>query len=81
VAAEQVAHEFANEETLFRLKRQALKDGMRMLTRYLAGYPGRKHMIWFTGQTADAPARTLAIVLINHQTTVSGPRFGARRRN
>lgn len=26
-----------------------LRDGMQMLGRYLAGYPGRKNLIWFTG--------------------------------
>ncbi len=27
-----------------------LRNGMQMLSRYLAGFPGRKNMIWFTGQ-------------------------------
>ncbi|HSY03405.1 MAG TPA: VWA domain-containing protein [Acidobacteriaceae bacterium] len=31
-------------------KREILRDGMQMLGRYLAGFPGRKNLIWFTGQ-------------------------------
>jgi VWFA-related protein len=27
-----------------------LRDGMRMMGSYLAGYPGRKNLIWFTGR-------------------------------
>src|SRR5580693_3533111 len=27
-----------------------LRDGMRMMGGYLAGYPGRKNLIWFTGR-------------------------------
>jgi VWFA-related protein len=31
-------------------KREVLRDGMQMLGRYLAGFQGRKNLIWFTGQ-------------------------------
>jgi VWFA-related protein len=31
-------------------KREILRDGMNALGRYLAGFPGRKNLIWFTGQ-------------------------------
>jgi VWFA-related protein len=33
-----------------RIKREILRDGMQMIGRYLADYPGRKNLIWFTGQ-------------------------------
>ena len=33
-----------------RARAQILRDGMRMMGRYLAGFPGRKNLIWFTGQ-------------------------------
>lgn len=29
---------------------ETLRNGMQMLGRYLAGYPGRKDLIWFTGR-------------------------------
>ncbi len=29
---------------------ETLRDGMSMMGRYLAGYPGRKNLIWFTGR-------------------------------
>ena len=29
---------------------EALRSGMRMMSSYLAGFPGRKNLIWFTGQ-------------------------------
>jgi VWFA-related protein len=29
---------------------EALRNGMRMMGSYLAGFPGRKNLIWFTGQ-------------------------------
>jgi VWFA-related protein len=31
-------------------KREILRDGMNALGRYLAGFPGRKNLVWFTGQ-------------------------------
>lgn len=33
-----------------RARAQILRDGMRMMGRYLAGFPGRKNLIWFTGE-------------------------------
>lgn len=33
-----------------RMKNQILGEGMQSLGRYLAGFPGRKNLIWFTGQ-------------------------------
>jgi VWFA-related protein len=29
---------------------ETLRDGMRMMGRYLSAFPGRKNLIWFTGQ-------------------------------
>ena len=37
-------------DTYFRVKREILRDGLRMIGRYLAGFPGRKNLIWFTGE-------------------------------
>lgn len=34
----------------FRARSEILRDGMRMLGQYLAGFPGRKNLIWFTGE-------------------------------
>jgi VWFA-related protein len=31
------------------MRQDSLKSGMQMLGRYLAGFPGRKNLIWFTG--------------------------------
>jgi VWFA-related protein len=31
-------------------KREVLRDGLNDLGRYLAGFPGRKNLVWFTGQ-------------------------------
>jgi len=31
------------------MRQDALQSGMQMLGRYLAGFPGRKNLIWFTG--------------------------------
>ena len=39
-----------NFEEYRRVKREILRDGLRMMGRYLAGYPGRKNLIWFTGE-------------------------------
>jgi VWFA-related protein len=39
-----------NREIYEETKRAVLRDGMQMLGRYLAGFPGRKNLIWFTGQ-------------------------------
>jgi len=33
-----------------RIKRDILRDGMQMIGHYLADYPGRKNLLWFTGQ-------------------------------
>jgi len=33
-----------------RVRLQILRDGMRLMGRYLAGFPGRKNLIWFTGR-------------------------------
>jgi VWFA-related protein len=32
-----------------RFRRDALRDGMQTLGRYLSGFPGRKNLVWFTG--------------------------------
>lgn len=39
-----------DREIYERTKREILRDGMNDLGRYLAGFPGRKNLIWFTGQ-------------------------------
>jgi VWFA-related protein len=39
-----------NREIYERTKREILRDGMNALGRYLAGFPGRKNLVWFTGQ-------------------------------
>jgi VWFA-related protein len=39
-----------NWEIYNETKRAILRDGMNDLGRYLAGFPGRKNLIWFTGQ-------------------------------
>jgi VWFA-related protein len=66
------AARFADLDTLLRLKRKALEEGMMTLTRYLAAYPGRKSMVWFTG---DLPMHKVNFgnPSFNHETTVSGP--------
>jgi len=33
-----------------RARAEILRQGMRMMGRYLAGFPGRKNLIWFTGE-------------------------------
>jgi VWFA-related protein len=33
-----------------RARAEILRAGMRMMSRYLAGFPGRKNLIWFTGE-------------------------------
>ncbi|HTV81320.1 MAG TPA: VWA domain-containing protein [Acidobacteriaceae bacterium] len=33
-----------------RARAEILRDGMKMMGRYLAGFPGRKNLIWFTGE-------------------------------
>jgi VWFA-related protein len=33
-----------------RLRQQILSEGMQLLARYLAPFPGRKNLIWFTGR-------------------------------
>jgi len=39
-----------NYDQFRRARMEILRSGMRMMGRYLAGYPGRKNLIWFTGQ-------------------------------
>jgi VWFA-related protein len=36
-----------------RLRYEVLRDGMQTLGRYLAGFPGRKNLIWFTSFTNE----------------------------
>ena len=33
-----------------RVKRETLRDGLQSMGRYLAAFPGRKNLIWFTGE-------------------------------
>jgi VWFA-related protein len=33
-----------------RIKRETLRDGLQSMGRYLAAFPGRKNLIWFTGE-------------------------------
>lgn len=37
-------------EEFRRVKREILRAGLQMLGHYLAGFPGRKNLIWFTGE-------------------------------
>ncbi len=39
-----------SEEEYRRAKREILREGMQSLGRYLAAYPGRKNLVWFTGE-------------------------------
>ncbi len=41
---------YGNRDYYLRMKNQILGEGLRSLGRYLAGFPGRKNLIWFTGQ-------------------------------
>lgn len=41
---------YGNGETNELARMQILRDGMQTLGRYLAGFPGRKNLIWFTAQ-------------------------------
>jgi len=76
----------ANPDELLRARQKAIKEGMRTLTRYLAGYPGRKHMVWFTASmpmtinparvapvtgTQKGDAQALTDVLTINRVTVS----------
>ena len=45
---------YGHGETNQLVKMQILRDGMRTLGRYLAAFPGRKNLIWFTAQTPMA---------------------------
>ena len=38
-----------NREFYLRMKNQILGQGLQSMGRYLAGFPGRKNLIWFTG--------------------------------
>ncbi len=39
-----------NYDQYRRARMEILRAGMQMMGRYLAGFPGRKNLIWFTGQ-------------------------------
>jgi VWFA-related protein len=39
-----------DSEIYNRTKREILRDSLTALGRYLAGFPGRKNLVWFTGQ-------------------------------
>ena len=41
---------YAGDAVYRRTLMENLRDGMHMLGSYLAGYPGRKNLIWFTGR-------------------------------
>lgn len=41
---------FSGDSLYRRTLMETLREGMRMLGSYLAGFPGRKNLIWFTGQ-------------------------------
>jgi VWFA-related protein len=41
-------------EGFVRFRRNLLRDGFRMMGRYLAAYPGRKNLIWFTGDVPES---------------------------
>jgi VWFA-related protein len=41
---------FSGDAVYRRTLMENLRDGMRMMGSYLAGYPGRKNLIWFTGR-------------------------------
>jgi VWFA-related protein len=38
-----------NREYYLRMKNEILGEGMQSIGRYLAGFPGRKNLVWFTG--------------------------------
>ena len=42
-----------NRQEFLRFRRDMLRDGFRLMGRYLAGFPGRKNLIWFTAQVPD----------------------------
>jgi VWFA-related protein len=42
-----------NHAEYLRFRRDILRDGFRLMGRYLAGFPGRKNLIWFTAQVPD----------------------------
>ena len=45
---------YGHGETNELTRMQILRDGMQTMGRYLAGFPGRKNLIWFTTQTPMA---------------------------
>ncbi len=45
-----------------RLRREILREGLQIMGRYLAGFPGRKNLIWFTG---DVPLSKFGTLLGN----------------
>jgi len=42
-----------NRQEFLRFRRDILRDGFRLMGRYLAGFPGRKNLIWFTAQVPE----------------------------
>ncbi len=42
-----------NQAEYLRFRRDILRDGFRLMGRYLAGFPGRKNLIWFTAQVPE----------------------------
>ena len=42
-----------NRQEFLRFRRDMLRDGFRLMGRYLAGFPGRKNLIWFTAQIPE----------------------------
>lgn len=45
---------YGRGETNQLARMQILRDGMQTMGRYLAGFPGRKNLIWFTAQLPDS---------------------------
>jgi VWFA-related protein len=45
---------YGQGETNELVRMQILRDGMQTMGRYLAGFPGRKNLIWFTAQLPDS---------------------------
>jgi VWFA-related protein len=45
---------YGTGETNQLVRMQILRDGMQTMGRYLAGFPGRKNLIWFTAELPDS---------------------------
>ena len=45
---------YGQGETNQLVRMQILRDGMQTMGRYLAGFPGRKNLIWFTAQLPES---------------------------